>query len=210
MSKTASSEYKLGAMMRRRLRVAAGLSRPGAAPRWVAAPAGAQTAADASGGWEAGPAVNAVWVEHEFTFTYFGRGHLLLVRRPGQQDRVHPRGGRRPPGAEGAGQLPRRHGRPADADGAHQGGRARRGDARSCWRQLADGQVEARTGGARAGQGRGGRRRDSAVSRRTAGRRVRWAGAAAASRTATANCSTSCCRRCWSRWACARPPGHRA
>ena len=36
-------------------------------------PAGAQTAADASRA-EAGPTVNAVWTEHEFTFTYFGLG----------------------------------------------------------------------------------------------------------------------------------------
>ena len=37
------------------------------------APAGAQTAADASPA-AAGPTVNAVWTEHEFTFTYFGHG----------------------------------------------------------------------------------------------------------------------------------------
>ena len=39
----------------------------------VGAPAGAETAADASPAGAA-PAVNAVWVEHEFMFTYFGRG----------------------------------------------------------------------------------------------------------------------------------------
>lgn len=39
----------------------------------VGAPAGAQTAADASPAG-AGPTVAAVWTEHEFTFTYFGRG----------------------------------------------------------------------------------------------------------------------------------------
>ncbi len=39
----------------------------------VGAPAGAETAADASPAGAA-PAVNAVWTEHEFTFTYFGRG----------------------------------------------------------------------------------------------------------------------------------------
>jgi hypothetical protein len=38
-----------------------------------AAPAGAQTAADASPAGTAA-AVNAVWVEHEFTFTYMGLG----------------------------------------------------------------------------------------------------------------------------------------
>ncbi len=72
MSKTAWSEYKLAIMSRRRLRFGPTLLLTLAAAA-VGAPAGAQTAADA-GPAGAGPTVNAVWTEHEFTFTYFGRG----------------------------------------------------------------------------------------------------------------------------------------
>ncbi len=39
----------------------------------VQVPVGAQTTGDANPA-EAAPTVNAVWTEHEFTFTYFGRG----------------------------------------------------------------------------------------------------------------------------------------
>jgi hypothetical protein len=59
-------------MSRRRLRFGPTLLLTFAASA-VGAPAGAQTAADASPA-RAGPTVNAVWTEHEFTFTYFGRG----------------------------------------------------------------------------------------------------------------------------------------
>ena len=59
-------------MSRRRLRIGPALLLAFAASA-VGVPAGAQTAADASPAG-AGPTVNAVWTEHEFTFTYFGRG----------------------------------------------------------------------------------------------------------------------------------------
>jgi hypothetical protein len=59
-------------MSRRRLRIGPALLLAFAASA-VGAPAGAQTAVDASPAG-AGPTVNAVWTEHEFTFTYFGRG----------------------------------------------------------------------------------------------------------------------------------------
>jgi hypothetical protein len=59
-------------MSRRRLRFGPALLLAFAATA-VGAPAGAQKAADASPA-EAAPTVNAVWTEHEFTFTYFGRG----------------------------------------------------------------------------------------------------------------------------------------
>ena len=59
-------------MSRRRLRFGPALLLTLAAAA-AGAPAGAQTAADASPAG-AGPTVNAVWTEHEFTFTYFGRG----------------------------------------------------------------------------------------------------------------------------------------
>jgi len=58
-------------MTRRRLRIGPALLALAAAG--VAAPAGAQTAADASPAGAA-PTVNAVWTEHEFSFTYFGLG----------------------------------------------------------------------------------------------------------------------------------------
>ena len=60
-------------MSRRRLRIGPALLMLAFAASGVGAPAGAQTAADASPAG-AGPTVNAVWTEHEFTFTYFGRG----------------------------------------------------------------------------------------------------------------------------------------
>lgn len=59
-------------MSRRRLRFGPALLLTFAASA-AGTPAGAQTAADASPAG-AGPTVNAVWTEHEFTFTYFGRG----------------------------------------------------------------------------------------------------------------------------------------
>ena len=59
-------------MSRRRLRLGPALLLTFAASV-VGAPAEAQTAADANPAG-AGPTVNAVWTEHEFTFTYFGRG----------------------------------------------------------------------------------------------------------------------------------------
>ncbi len=60
-------------MNRRRLRIGPALVLLAFAASAVGAPAGAQTAADASPAG-AGPTVNAVWTEHEFMFTYFGRG----------------------------------------------------------------------------------------------------------------------------------------
>ncbi|MGB7906370.1 MAG: hypothetical protein WCF43_16895 [Steroidobacteraceae bacterium] len=60
-------------MTRRRLRIGPALPALAFAAAGVWAPAGAQTAADASP-VRAVPTVNAVWTEHEFTFTYFGRG----------------------------------------------------------------------------------------------------------------------------------------
>ncbi|MCX7053791.1 MAG: hypothetical protein NTU56_06225 [Proteobacteria bacterium] len=60
-------------MTRRRLRTGSSLLALAFAAAGVGAPAGAQTAADASPAGAA-PTVNAVWTEHEFTFTYFGRG----------------------------------------------------------------------------------------------------------------------------------------
>jgi len=60
-------------MTRRRLRNGPALLMLAFAASAAVAPAGAQTAADASP-VGAGPTVNAVWTEHEFTFTYFGRG----------------------------------------------------------------------------------------------------------------------------------------
>lgn len=59
-------------MSQRRLRFGASLLLAFAATA-VGAPAAAQTAADTSPAGAA-PTVNAVWTEHEFTFTYFGRG----------------------------------------------------------------------------------------------------------------------------------------
>ena len=59
-------------MSQRRLRFGPSLLLAFAATA-VGAPAAAQTAADASPAGAA-PTVNAVWTEHEFTFTYFGRG----------------------------------------------------------------------------------------------------------------------------------------
>lgn len=73
MSKTAWSEYKLGPMTRRRLRIGPACLALALATVAVQVPAAAQTAADASAAG-ADPVVNAVWVEHEFMFTYFGRG----------------------------------------------------------------------------------------------------------------------------------------
>jgi hypothetical protein len=58
-------------MTRRRLRIGPALLALVAAV--VAPAAGAQTAADSRPA-EAAPTVNAVWTEHEFTFTYFGLG----------------------------------------------------------------------------------------------------------------------------------------
>jgi hypothetical protein len=60
-------------MTRRRLRIGPTLLALAFAAAGVGVPAMAQTAADASRG-EVAPTVNAVWTEHEFTFTYFGRG----------------------------------------------------------------------------------------------------------------------------------------
>lgn len=60
-------------MTRRRLRIGPALLALAFAVAGVGAPAGAQTAADA-GPVGATPTVYAVWTEHEFTFTYFGRG----------------------------------------------------------------------------------------------------------------------------------------
>jgi len=71
VSKTAWSKYKSGSMTRRTLRI--GLACLALATVAVQAPVGAQTAADARAA-AAGPVVNAVWAEHEFMFTYFGRG----------------------------------------------------------------------------------------------------------------------------------------
>jgi len=59
-------------MSRRRLRIGPALLLAFAASG-AGVPAGARTAADASPAG-AGPTVNAVWTEHEFTFTYFGLG----------------------------------------------------------------------------------------------------------------------------------------
>jgi hypothetical protein len=62
-------------MTRRRLRIGPPLLALALAlaAAGVAAPAGAQAGADTSPAGAA-PTVNAVWTEHEFTFTYFGRG----------------------------------------------------------------------------------------------------------------------------------------
>jgi len=60
-------------MTRRRLRISPALLALAFAAASVGAPAGAQTSADV-GPAGAAPTVNAVWTEHEFTFTYFGRG----------------------------------------------------------------------------------------------------------------------------------------
>ena len=60
-------------MSRRRLRIGPVLLVLAVAASGAGMPAGAQTAADASPAG-ASPTVNAVWTEHEFTFTYFGRG----------------------------------------------------------------------------------------------------------------------------------------
>jgi len=73
VSKSAWSEYKLGSMTRRRLRIGPACLALALATAGVQAPAGAQTEADARAAG-AGPTVNAVWVEHEFMFTYFGHG----------------------------------------------------------------------------------------------------------------------------------------
>jgi len=71
--KTARSGYKLGSMSRRRLSIAPACLTLALATVAVQVPAGAQTAADTKTAG-AGPVVNAVWAEHEFMFTYFGRG----------------------------------------------------------------------------------------------------------------------------------------
>jgi hypothetical protein len=60
-------------MTRRRLRIGPACLVLALATAGVQAPAGAQTEADAKAAG-AGPTVNAVWVEHEFMFTYFGHG----------------------------------------------------------------------------------------------------------------------------------------
>lgn len=60
-------------MARRRLRIGSPLLALALAAAGVWAPARAQTAADTSPAGAA-PTVNAVWTEHEFTFTYFGLG----------------------------------------------------------------------------------------------------------------------------------------
>jgi hypothetical protein len=60
-------------MTRRRLRIGPALLTLAFATTGARVPAGAQTAADA-GPAGAAASVNAVWTEHEFTFTYFGRG----------------------------------------------------------------------------------------------------------------------------------------
>jgi hypothetical protein len=60
-------------MTRRRLRIGPAFLTLALATIGLQLPAGAQTTADASPA-VAAPAVNAVWTEHEFTFTYFGRG----------------------------------------------------------------------------------------------------------------------------------------
>jgi hypothetical protein len=73
VSKTAWSEYKLATMSRRRLLIGPALLVLAFAAAGVGVPAGAQTAADASPAGTAAT-VNAVWTEHEFTFTYFGLG----------------------------------------------------------------------------------------------------------------------------------------
>ena len=73
MSKTAWSEYKLGPMTRCRLSIGAAVASLAFAAASVQ-PAVAQTAADAPAVAGSAPTVNAVWVEHEFMFTYFGFG----------------------------------------------------------------------------------------------------------------------------------------
>jgi hypothetical protein len=73
MSKAPSSEYKLASMTRSRLRIVPACLALACATAGLQAPVGAQTLADASPAGAA-PTVNAVWTEHEFTFTYFGRG----------------------------------------------------------------------------------------------------------------------------------------
>jgi hypothetical protein len=60
-------------MTRRRLRIGPACLALAFVTAGTQVPAGAQTAADAKAAG-AGPTVNAVWVEHEFTFTYFGHG----------------------------------------------------------------------------------------------------------------------------------------
>jgi hypothetical protein len=60
-------------MTRRRLRIGSSLLALALAAAGVGVPAGAQAAAVTSPDGAA-PIVNAVWTEHEFTFTYFGRG----------------------------------------------------------------------------------------------------------------------------------------
>ncbi len=60
-------------MTRRRLRIGPACLALAFATVAVPAPVGAQTGADAKAAG-AGPTVNAVWVEHEFMFTYFGHG----------------------------------------------------------------------------------------------------------------------------------------
>ena len=60
-------------MTRRRLRIGPACLALALATVAVPVPVGAQTEADA-GAAGAGPTVNAVWVEHEFMFTYFGQG----------------------------------------------------------------------------------------------------------------------------------------
>jgi len=60
-------------MSRRRLRIGPTLLVLAFAASGAGVLAGARTASDASPAG-AGPTVNAVWTEHEFTFTYFGRG----------------------------------------------------------------------------------------------------------------------------------------
>lgn len=59
--------------MQRRHRIGPAVLALASAAAGFGAPAGAQTAADAGSAGSA-PALNAVWTEHEFTFTYFGRG----------------------------------------------------------------------------------------------------------------------------------------
>jgi hypothetical protein len=60
-------------MARRRLRIGPVCLALAFATTGLQAPAGAQTEADTKTAG-AGPTVTAVWVEHEFMFTYFGRG----------------------------------------------------------------------------------------------------------------------------------------
>lgn len=73
MSKTAWPEYKLASMARRRLRIGPACLALAFATGGMQVPVGAQTTADANPAGAA-PTVNAVWTEHEFTFTYVGRG----------------------------------------------------------------------------------------------------------------------------------------